>query len=89
MRDGRITRTNNRQTRARVDCTDTQDSSATLLLSQPCRAMVLLHVAFIKRTTYKLERGHDEARRRRRYAAANAAAGLEDAPLSAVRRSRC
>ena len=31
--------------------------------------MVLLHVAFIKRTTYKLERGHDEARRRRRYAA--------------------
>jgi hypothetical protein len=46
--------------------------------------MVLL--AF-KRTTYKLERGHDEARRRRRYAAAAAAAGLGDAaaPLSAVK----
>ena len=65
MRDGRIA------------CTSrlhyTQDGSAALLLSQPCCAMALL--AF-KRTTYKLERGHDEARRRRRYAAAAAAAGL-------------
>ena len=60
---GGLLRTNYRHTRARVDCTDTQDSSAALLLSQPCCAMVLL--AF-KRTTYKLERGHDEARRRRR-----------------------
>ena len=76
MRDGRIA------------CTSrlhyTQDGSAALLLSQPCCAMALL--AF-KRTTYKLERGHDEARRRRRYAAAAAAAGLGDAaaPLSAVK----
>ena len=48
--------------------------------------MVFLHVAFVKWTTYKLERGHDEARGRRRYAAAAAAAGLGDAaaPLSAV-----
>ena len=62
----------------------TQDGSAALLLSQPCCVMALL--AF-KRTTYKLERGHDEARRRRRYAAAAAAAGLGDAaaPLSAVK----
>jgi hypothetical protein len=65
----------------------TQDSSAALLLLQPFCAMMLL--AF-KRTTYKLERGHDEARRRRRYAAAAyaaaaAAAGLGDAPLSAVK----